>query len=211
MGETPFESFFHDPRRRGNGRGSGRRPLERSFRCRASLRGHAVAPMAQYEEFVRLHEEISARPGVHARRLWLCGLGAATIVAALMFAGVGLIRGVLGVPMPVFIGSGVGTDAAALAYGLCAIVGALQATALLHLLIGVAERPVRAFVWVGGMAVALATLLPLTLRVPAAAALTTSALHLTGGTALVGLLAAVAPACMHPRRPRQPRNRRRRR
>jgi hypothetical protein len=205
MGETPFESFFHDPRRRGQGRGSGRRPLERSFRCRASLRGPAVAPMAQYEEFVRLHEEISARPGVYARRLWLCGLGAATIVAALMFAGVGLIRGVLGVPMPVFIGPGTGAGAAALGYALCAVTAALQATALLHLLIGVAERPVRVFAWVGGMAVAFVTLLPLTMRVPVEASLTTAALNLVGGTLLVGLLAAIAPACI-----RRPRTRRRR-
>ncbi|MFB4318038.1 hypothetical protein [Actinomadura sp. 21ATH] len=208
MGETPFESFFHDPRRRGQARGSRarRRPLERSFRCRASLRGPAVAPLAQYEEFVRLHEEISARPGVYARRLWLCGLGAATIVAALMFGGVGLIRGMLDVQVPVFIGRDVGAESAALAYSLCAITAALQATALLHLLIGVAERPVRAFVWIGGTAVALVTLLPLTLRVPAAAALVTAGLNLIGGTALVGLLAAIAPACV-----RRSRTRRRRR
>jgi hypothetical protein len=166
--------------------------------------------MAQYEEFVRLHEEISARPEVHARRLWLCGLGTATIVAALMFGGIGLIRGMLGVQTPVFIGAGADVSAAALAYALCAIVATLQATALLHLLIGVAEHPVRAFVWVGGMATAMLTLLPLTLRVPAEAALSTAALNLAGGTALVGLLAAVAPACVRHGRPPRSRNRRRR-
>jgi hypothetical protein len=97
---------------------------------------------------------------------------------------------------------------AALTMALCGSVAALQATALLHVLIAVAARPVRAFACIGAMAVTLATLLPLTLRVPPDAALGTAALNLAGGSAAVGLLGAVAGACA--RWPEPPPERRRR-
>ncbi|GAA2414363.1 hypothetical protein GCM10010191_25380 [Actinomadura vinacea] len=196
MGDTPFEPFFHGPPGRGRRRGSHRLPLQRTFRCRSTLRSHTVASMARYEEFVRLHEAFSARPRVHARRLWLCGAGTAVIVGALMFGGVALVRGPLGIDAPVFAGRGASTQAAALAYAVSTMIASLQATALLHVLLAVAERPLRAFACLGAMAVALLTLLPLTLRIPPAAAWATAALDLAGGIAVVGLLAAVAHACV---------------
>jgi hypothetical protein len=150
--------------------------------------------MARYEEFVRLHEAFSARPRVHAGRLWLCGAGTAMVVSALMFGGVVLVRGGLGIDAPVI--TRVGTQTAALAYGGSALVASVQATALLHVLLAMAERPVRAFVCLGAMAVTLLTLLPLTLRIPASSAWATAGLNLVGGVALVGLLAVVARACV---------------
>ncbi|XVQ08978.1 hypothetical protein ACQP1W_41555 [Spirillospora sp. CA-255316] len=193
MGETPFEPFFHGPRGRGNRQ---RPPLQGTFRCRAALPGPTAAPMARYEEFVRLHEAFSARPRVHARRLWACGAGTAMIVSALMFTGVALVRGGLGIDAPVFVGARASTETAALAYGVSALIASVQATALLHVLLAMAERPVRAFVCLGAMAVTLLTLLPLTLRIPASSAWATAALNLVGGVALVGLLAVVARACV---------------
>ncbi|GAA3925797.1 hypothetical protein GCM10023085_03820 [Actinomadura viridis] len=209
MGETPFESFFHGRPGRGIPRGAHRLPLERSFRCRATLRGPAVAPMARYEEFVRLHEAISAPPRVHGRRLWLCGLGTALIAGALMFAGVGIFRGLLGIQVPAFVGEGLDAEAAALAYAVCSSTATLQATALLRVLLAVSERPVKAFLWIGVTAVTLVTLLPFTLRVPVEAALATSALDLAGGSLIVGLLAGVARACVEwPEPPPSPYRRR---
>jgi hypothetical protein len=196
MGETPFEPFFHGPpeRRRGH-RGSHRVTLERSFRCRASLRGPSAAPMARYQEFVRLHEAMSERPRVHVRRLWACGLGTALIVAVLMLGGVGLLRGVLGIEAPVFVAGGVSSATAAFTTAMCGAAAVVQATALLHVLMVVVERPARTFAWIGAMAVTLATLLPLSLRIPPDVALATAGLNLVGGAAAVGLLAAVANAC----------------
>jgi hypothetical protein len=209
MGETPFEPFFHGPpeRRRGR-RGSHRMPLERSFRCRAALRGPAVAPVEQYQDYVRLHEAMSARPRVRPGLLWLCGLSTAMIVAALMLGGVALVREWLGIAAPVLISGG--TEAVAITTGLCAGVAVLQATGLLHVLLAVAERPVRAFSCIGAMGVTLAALLPLTLRVAPDAALATAGLNLVGGTVAVGLLAVVAHSCVDWPEPRVERRRRRR-
>ena len=197
MGETPFEPYFRGPRGRGYRQ---RAPLRRSFRCRAALPRTAVAPLGHYEEFVRLHESLSARPRVRAGRLWACGAGTALAVAVLMFTGVVLVRGGLGVEAPVF-GERVGTRSAALAYGLSGLVASLQATALLHVLLSTAERPLRAFVWLGAMAVMVLTLLPLTLRVPASSAWGTAALNLAGGATVVFLLGAVARSCVVRERP----------
>jgi hypothetical protein len=211
MGETPFEPFFHGPpERRRERRGSHRMPLERSFRCRASLRGPAVAPLERYEDFVRMHEAMSARPRVRAGLLWLCGVSTAMIVSAMMLGGVALVREWLGIAAPVFIAEGAETETAAFTTALCGGVAVLQATGLLHVLLAVADRPVKAFSCIGAMAVTLATLLPLTLRVAPDVALATAGLNLAGGTAAVGLLAVVASSCVDwPERPSGRRRRRR--
>jgi hypothetical protein len=164
--------------------------------------------MSRYQEFVRLHEAMSERPRVRVKVLWACGLGAALVVATLMLGGVGLVRGLLGIDAPVFIEGGVATTTAAYTTALCGAAAVVQATALLHVLMVVVDRPARTFAWIGGIAVTLATLLPLSLRVPADAALATAALHLVGGAVAVGLLAAVANACVH--WPEPPPQRRRR-
>jgi hypothetical protein len=57
---------------------------------------------------------------------------------------------------------------------------------------------VRAFAWIGGIAVALLTILPLTLRGPFEAALATSAINLAGGTGVVALLCAVVASARRP-------------
>ncbi len=213
MGETPFEPFFHGPpeRRRGR-RGSRRMPLERTFRCRSSVRGPAVASMSRYQEFVRLHEAMSERPQVRVTRLWACGFGAALTVAALMLGGVGLLRGLFGIEAPAFIPDDIPTMTAAFTTALCGAAAVLQATALLHVLLVVAETPVKTFAWVGAAAVSLATLLPLSLRIPPDVALATAGLDLAGGTAAIVLLGAVANACLQwpeppPQRRRRYRNR----
>ncbi|TDC88453.1 hypothetical protein [Actinomadura sp. 7K507] len=176
------------------GRPAGRpapRPWERSFRCPSTARRRPVeAPARRYEDFVALHEEISGRSGPPLRPLWWTGGAAAFAGAVLSFAAVIGLRAMFGVQVPVFAGEHTAAEPAATSYALCAMAATIQATALMHLLLATAARPVRAFAWIGGIAVALLTILPLTLKGPFDAALATSGINLIGGTSVVVVLSA---------------------
>ncbi|SFN45225.1 MULTISPECIES: hypothetical protein [Actinomadura] len=194
MPDSPFGRYSGDL----PGRHAGRpvpRPLERSFRCPSTVRRRPPeAPARRYEDFVALHEEMSADARRPFRALWWAGISAALAGAGLAFVAVVALRAMFGVEVPVFAGDSAGTAPAATSYALCAMAATVQATALMHLLLSSAARPVRAFAWIGGFAVVLLTVLPLVLRGPFDAALATSAVNLAGGTAVVVLLSAVV-AC----------------
>ena len=171
------------------------RPFERSFRCPSSARRRPVeAPATRFQDFVALHEEISGTSYPALRPLWWTGMACALAAAALAFAVVMGLRGVFGVQVPVFAGRHTGTGAAATSLALCAVAGTIQATALMHLLLATAARPVRAFCWIGGAAVVLVAVLPLTLHGPLVAAFVTAGLNLAGGAGVIALLAAVVAA-----------------
>ncbi|NDU76796.1 hypothetical protein GWI34_29835 [Actinomadura sp. DSM 109109] len=181
------------------GRHAGRpapRPWERSFRCPAVARRRPVeAPPRRYEDFVALHEEISAESGgAPLRPLWWTGISTALAGGGMAFALTIGLRSAFGIEVPVFAGEHVAAAPAATSYALCATAATVQATALMHLLLSSAARPVRAFAWIGGIAVALLTILPLTLHSRFDAALATSAMNLAGGSAVVALLCAVVAA-----------------
>ncbi|TDD29383.1 hypothetical protein E1287_31040 [Actinomadura sp. KC06] len=178
-----------------HGRRAGRpapRPWERSFRCPATARRRPVeAPARRYEDFIALHDEIAAASGPSLRPLWWTGIAAALGGGILAFAAVVGLRTTFGVEVPVFAGGHTAATPAATSYALCAMAGTIQATALMHLLVASAARPVRAFAWIGAIAVVLLTVLPLTLKGPFDAALATAGINLIGGTAVVVLLSAV--------------------
>lgn len=180
------------------GRHAGRpgpRPWERSFRCPSTARRRPLeAPPKRYEEFVALHEEIAAESGPPLRALWWTGISASLVGGGLAFAAVMGLRAMFGVEVPVFAGGHASDVSAATSYALCATAATIQATALMHLLLATAARPVRAFACIGAIAVFVLTVLPLTMRGPFDAALATSAINLAGGAAVVILLSAVAGA-----------------
>lgn len=180
------------------GRHAGRpapRPWERSFRCPSTVgRRPPEAPPKRYEDFVALHEEISEDADRPLRPLWWTGISASLLGGGLAFATVMALRTVFGVQVPVFAGGHTPVVPAATSYALCAMAVTIQATALMHLLLATAARPVRAFVCIGAIAVFVLTVLPLTVRGPFDAALATSGLNLAGGTAVVALLSAVVGA-----------------
>lgn len=180
------------------GRHAGRpapRPWERSFRCPSTARRRPLeAPPKRYEDFVALHEEIEAASGPPLRPLWWTGIAASLVGGGLAFAAVMALRTMFGVEVPVFAGGHAAAAPAATSYALCAMAATIQATALMHLLLATAARPVRAFACIGAVAVFFLTILPLTMRGPADAALATSAINLVGGTSVVVLLAAVVAA-----------------
>ncbi|MEU8121289.1 hypothetical protein AB0C21_21485 [Spirillospora sp. NPDC049024] len=181
------------------GRHAGRpapRPWERSFRCPSAARRRPMeAPPKRYEDFIALHEEVSREgAGPPLRPLWWTGISAALVGGGLSFAVVIGLRSAFGVEVPVFAGDHTAAAPAAASYALCASAATIQATALMHLLLSSAARPVRAFAWIGGIAVVLLTILPLTLHGRLDAALATSGINLAGGSAVVALLCAVVAA-----------------
>lgn len=211
MADTPFGPYSGRRSgaagRHGDGQGSRARERgaqrsrtrtwERSFRCASARRRPIENSMARYIDFVRIHQEATAESAVAVRRIWWVGVAFAVIAAGLAYAIVLALRGLLDVPVPVFARSEVSTQAAALSYAVCAMAGSIQATALLHILAATAARPVRAFTWIGGIVVLLATLIPLTVPgAPPGAVLATAGLNLAGGTAMVAVLASVAAATL---------------
>lgn len=178
------------------GRSTGRpapRPWERSFRCPSTARRRPPeAPPRRYEDFVALHEEIDSGPPL--RPLWWTGISASLVGGGLAFAAVMALRAMFGVEVPVFAGEHTPAVPAATSYALCAAAATVQATALMHLLLATAARPVRAFACIGAIAVVVLTILPLTMRGPLDAALATAGLNLVGGASVVVLLSAVVGA-----------------
>ncbi|MFG2003043.1 DUF6069 family protein [Spirillospora sp. NPDC048911] len=181
-----------------------RPPWQRFFRCRTSVAPPVEPlPMSRFDEFVSLHESLTTRPKVDLRRVWACGVGTAFIAAGMMFTGVLLLRGLFGIAVPVG-GSGLDPEPAAATYATFAGAATLQTTALLHILAVAAARPVRAFCWIGGLAVLMVSLLPLTLRGSFSVAAATGLLNLVGGCVVVALLATLTTALLRRRDPPPP-------
>ncbi|QFG20899.1 hypothetical protein [Actinomadura sp. WMMB 499] len=171
------------------------RPWERSFRCPATAQRRR--PEARrYADFVALHAEYSPEPGPPLRQLWWTGLSCAAGGALLTFAAVVGLRGMFGIEVPVFAGTDVAVEGAATGYALCVLAATVQGTALMHLLLAGAARPVRAFAFIGGFVVTLLAVLPLLLNGPPVARLVTAGINLAGGAAVVVLLCAVVSASM---------------
>jgi len=152
--------------------------------------------MARYRRFVALHESLSLPPEVNERRLWAGGVAVTAAAALTAFTGVLVLRGLLGFDVPVFGGGGQAVPQAAV-YALCAAAAGLQGTALLNVLASVTARPLRAFGWVGALAVLLVTVLPLTMSAPLVDALATAVTNLVEGCLIVGALAVAGAWSMH--------------
>jgi hypothetical protein len=98
-----------------------------------------------------------AMPHVAAGRLWAGGVATAIVAALIVVVGISLTRGVFGVAMPVPTFNGGISDAA---YVGLAAGAAILATALLHLLMVAAPRPMAFFGWIVFLATAAAGLAP---------------------------------------------------
>ncbi|MFC5181565.1 hypothetical protein [Actinomadura harenae] len=180
---------------RGGARRGGRthpQAWQRSFRCRRAVRP-ADRPAARYADFVALHDSFE-EADVAARKLWLIGLGSAVVTGILAFGSAYVIRTMSGVPVPSFVDRSLSPTAAGTAYAICSAAVTLQLTALVQILLATARRPVRAFLWSGGVLVLLITALPLLVGGPVQATAATALLDLCGGVAVVAVSAAAAAA-----------------
>lgn len=90
-------------------------------------------------------------------RLWAGGVATAVIAALIVIVGISIARGIFGVPMPVPAPNG---GMSAIAYVGIAAGAAIVATALLHLLIVGAPRPLAFFAWIVFLATVLGVLAP---------------------------------------------------
>lgn len=195
MPETPGEPVAGGggkPGRGGARRGGRPRPQawQRSFRCRRAVRP-AASRQARYADFASLHDAFDDADAA-ARRLWLIGLGSAVVTGILAFGSAYVIRTMSGVPVPSFVDRSLGPGSAGTAYAICSAAVTLQLTALVQILLATARRPVRAFLWSGGLLAALVTALPPMVGGPVQATAATGLLDLCGAVAAVAVLAAAA-------------------
>jgi hypothetical protein len=90
-------------------------------------------------------------------RLWAGGVATTVIAALITIVGISIARGIFGVPMPVPAPNG---GMSAIAYVGIAAAAAIAATAVLHLLILGAPRPLAFFAWIVFLATVLGVLAP---------------------------------------------------
>jgi len=136
-------------------------------------------------------------PRVAAGRLWAGGLATAIVAALIVVVGISLTRGVFGVAMPVPTYTGGISDAA---YVGLAAGAAILATALLHLLMVAAPRPLAFFGWIVFLATVAAALAPFSNSILGSAGhvaflsskVATAAINLAVGLAIGTLLTSVA-------------------
>ncbi|MFD1815862.1 DUF6069 family protein [Rhodococcus gannanensis] len=129
-------------------------------------------------------------PTVDAKRLWAGGAATAVVAALAAVVGLLLVRDVFDVPV-ITPATGIGTSQAANLAG-HAVVAALIATALLHVLMLTTPRATSFFGWIGVLATLAATLLPFAADATSASRICSAAIYFVVGIAIVTLLTGVA-------------------
>ena len=127
---------------------------------------------------------------VDAKRLWAGGAATALVAALAALVGLLLVRDVLDVPV-ITPATGIGNSQAANLAG-HAVVAALIATALLHVLLLTTPRATSFFGWIGVLATIAVALLPFAAAGTAASRLCSAAIYFVVGIAIVTLLSGVA-------------------
>lgn len=127
-------------------------------------------------------------PTIDPRSLWTGGAATAVVAALVAVVGVLIVRGVFDIPV---IAPG-NTDAvidyvSAIWLAVFAVVGSLLATALAHVLLLLAPRPMAFFGWIEGLVTLAFVVWPYTVRVSGTVQLANAVLYLAIGTA-VGIL-----------------------
>ncbi|MBN9100177.1 MULTISPECIES: hypothetical protein [unclassified Pseudonocardia] len=137
----------------------------------------------------------TAAPVLDATRLWTGGLATAVVAALIGLVGTLVVRvtartAALTTPIG---GAALDTHATVLLC-LSAAGAALVATGLAHLLMVSTPRPLAYLGWIVGLATAAATVLPLAVGGPLAAAAAAGVIHLVIGLAIGSLVAGAATA-----------------
>ena len=145
-------------------------------------------------------DDVDAAGHVHvnAGRLWAGGVATAVVAALAVVAGVLVARGVLGIPvLAPKAASNFGNSSTVVYAGLAAGC-ALLATALLHVLLLGAPRPLAFFVWITALADVVVAAAPFTQPAPLASKVFTAIINLLVGVAVISLLSGVARSAAHP-------------
>jgi hypothetical protein len=90
----------------------------------------------------------SSQPNIDAAKLWSGGAATAIVTALIAVVGILIARGLLDIFILAPSDKGAWDAASAGPYAVCAAVGALAATALMHLLLLTTPRPTLFFGWI---------------------------------------------------------------
>lgn len=140
----------------------------------------------------------AAQPVLNAGRLWVGGLATALVAALIATAGILIGRGVFGVDVLAPKGDGVWGDASTGWYALGAAGASLVATAVLHLLVRFAPRPMLFFGWLMALATIVAMIGPFIAEDGLGSRLYTATLNLILGVAIGTLVAGSARSALRP-------------
>ncbi|MDA2812394.1 DUF6069 family protein [Nocardiopsis sp. RSe5-2] len=146
---------------------------------------------------------IDSGRSINVSRLWSGGLATAVVAGLVILVGALIVRGVFGIPVLAPEEAGYLGDATTGVYAATAAIAALIATALLHLLMLSAPRPMTFFGWIVGLATVVAAVTPFTQGAPLASQIATGLINAVCGIAIVSLLSSVgASAYRRSERPR---------
>jgi hypothetical protein len=136
------------------------------------------------------------RPTVDARSLWTGGVATAVVAALVAVVGVLIVRGVFGIPV---MAPGSTDYVGAVWLAVLAAVGGLLATALAHVLLLLAPRPMAFFGWIVGLVTLAFAIWPYTVRVGSAVQFANAALYAVIGVAIGMLVSLAAGQAVRPR------------
>lgn len=129
---------------------------------------------------------------VDAGRLWAGGLATAVVAALVGLAGILLARGVFDIAVLAPEGEGTWGDADTTTYALYCAAAAVLATALLHLLLVAAPRPLLFFGWIITLATVVAAIAPFATEGSTSSKIATGLINLAVGIAVGVLLSGAA-------------------
>jgi hypothetical protein len=134
-------------------------------------------------------------------RLWGGGIATAVVAMLVALVGVLFVRGVLDVPVIAPVRAGVVGEGTAARYASAAVLAALLATALLHLLMVTIPRPRAFFSWIVTLATIAAGLLPFLGSRSLETQVATGLINVAVGVCIGSLLLSVAARSVHRPRP----------
>jgi Na+/phosphate symporter len=137
---------------------------------------------------------------INATRLWVGGFATAIVAALVVVVGVFITRGILGIPvLAPKAASNFGDSSTAVYAGLAAGC-TLVATALLHVLLLGAPRPLAFFVWIAALADVAVAAAPFTQPASLSSKVFTCVINVVAGIAVISLLTGVARSAVGPPR-----------
>jgi hypothetical protein len=134
---------------------------------------------------------------VDAGRLWAGGVATAVVAALVALVGL-LVARVFDIPALRPLSGDTAIESPALRYAVVAALGALAATALMHMLIVSTPRPQSFFTWIVMLTTVVAALLPFLRDVSMEAKVATALIAVAVGICIGTLVSSVAARSIHP-------------
>jgi Na+/phosphate symporter len=136
---------------------------------------------------------------VNAGRLWVGGFATAIVAALIVVVGVFITRGILNIPVLAPKAASNFGDSSTAVYAALAAGVTLVATALLHVLLLGAPRPLAFFGWITALADIAVAAAPFTQPASLQSKVFTAVINVVAGVAVISLLTMVARSAARPR------------